>query len=112
MITRGLSHPIMPTRIIWHESMLDYNFGPGHPMSPLRLDLTARLARELGIFDLPGVSVGEPFVASDEELGTVHGSEYIAGVRAVSADPTSPNEKFGLGTEDNPAFAGDRKSVV
>ncbi|WP_237685642.1 MULTISPECIES: acetoin utilization protein AcuC [Arthrobacter] len=106
MINRGLSLPVMPTRIIWHESMLAYNFGAGHPMSPLRLDLTARLARELGIFDLPGVSVGEPFVASDAELGTVHGSDYIAGVRAVSADPTATSEKFGLGTEDNPAFAG------
>ena len=106
MINRGLSLPVMPTRIIWHESMLEYNFGLGHPMSPLRLDLTARLAKDLGIFDLPGVSLGEPFVATDQELGMVHGSEYIAGVRRVSEDPRSSEEKFGLGTEDNPAFAG------
>ena len=106
MINRGLSLPVMPTRIIWHESMLEYNFGVGHPMSPLRLDLTARLARDLGIFDLPGVSLGKPYVATDQELGTVHGSEYIAGVRSVSENPRSIHEKFGLGTEDNPAFAG------
>lgn len=86
--------------------MLAYNFGPGHPMSPDRLDLTARLARDLGLFDLPGLSVSAPFVASDGQLTSVHSAEYVAAVRDISADPTRSNPKAGLGTEDNPAFAG------
>ena len=106
MISSGLSLPPIPTCVIWDESMLAYNFGPGHPMSPDRLDLTARLARDLGLFDLPGLSVGAPFVASDSQLASVHSGEYVAAVRAVSADPTRSNPKAGLGTEDNPAFAG------
>ena len=106
MISSGLSLPPIPTCVVWDESMLAYNFGPGHPMSPDRLDLTARLARDLGLFDLPGLSVSAPFVASDSQLTSVHSSEYVAAVRDISADPTRSNPKAGLGTEDNPAFAG------
>ncbi|WP_395939447.1 acetoin utilization protein AcuC [Arthrobacter alpinus] len=86
--------------------MSAYNFGPNHPMSPKRLELTARLARELGIFELPQVTLAESFVASDDELATVHSREYIAAVRRVGADPTLSDPDRGLGTDDDPAFAG------
>ncbi|MCC9068072.1 acetoin utilization protein AcuC [Arthrobacter cryoconiti] len=85
--------------------MSAYNFGPNHPMSPKRLDLTARLAKELGIFDLPNVAVLDSYVASDDELATVHSREYIAAVRRVGADPSLSEPERGLGTEDDPAFA-------
>ncbi|MGA7205718.1 MAG: acetoin utilization protein AcuC [Specibacter sp.] len=86
--------------------MSAYNFGPNHPMSPKRLELTARLARELGIFELPQVSVTASYVASDDELASVHSRDYIAAVRRVGADPTLSDPDRGLGTEDDPAFAG------
>ncbi|GAA1344034.1 acetoin utilization protein AcuC [Arthrobacter roseus] len=86
--------------------MLAYNFGEQHPMHPARLELTVRLARELGIFDVPEVSLGVPFVASDAELELVHDAAYIAAVKAVSADPESTREDIGLGTQDTPVFAG------
>ncbi len=94
------------TRVVWGEDLLEYNFGKHHPMSPTRLDLTARLCRDLGLFGLPRVSVAEPYVASDDELATVHTREYVAAVRRVSADPDRPEPERGLGTEDDPAFAG------
>ena len=34
-----------------------YDFGFGHPMRPLRLELTMALARGLSLFDAPGVRV-------------------------------------------------------
>lgn len=83
-----------------------YNFGPTHPMSPVRLDLTARLARGLGLLDLEHVRVEPPEVAADVELKTVHSSEFIDAVRRVSIDPTVPDEQHGLGTDDDPAFEG------
>jgi acetoin utilization protein AcuC len=86
--------------------MSAYNFGPSHPMSPQRLDLTARLARELGIFDLPQVNVVESYVASDDQLATVHTRDYIAAVRHVGENPAHSDHGRGLGTEDDPAFAG------
>jgi acetoin utilization protein AcuC len=86
--------------------MLAYNFGRHHPMNPDRLALTARLARTMGLFDLPTVKVVRPFVAADDELATVHSREYIAGVRAASSDPAAARAEFGLGTQDTPTFAG------
>ena len=86
--------------------MSAYNFGPGHPMSPQRLELTSRLAGELGIFDLPQVKVEVSHVASDDELATVHSPAYIAAVKRVGADPTLSDPDRGLGTDDDPAFAG------
>ena len=50
------SVPIMPTqaRVVWDESFTAYDFGPTHPMNPVRLDLTARLCEALGVFDADG----------------------------------------------------------
>lgn len=86
--------------------MSAYNFGPNHPMSPKRLALTSRLARELGILDLPNVVVEASRVASDDELAAVHSRAYIAAVRRVGGDPALSDPDRGLGTEDDPAFAG------
>lgn len=86
--------------------MSAYNFGPNHPMSPKRLDLTTRLARELGILALPQVEVVEAYVPGDDELATVHERDYIAAVRRVGDNPGTPDPARGLGTEDDPAFLG------
>jgi len=96
----------IPTEIVWSESMLAYNFGPQHPMSPVRLELTARLASEFGILDRGNVSVLEPAVATDAQLESVHDAEYVQAVHKVSANPDAPDEARGLGTEDDPAFEG------
>jgi acetoin utilization protein AcuC len=92
--------------------MTAYNFGPGHPMAPERMDLTARLAQSLGLFDLDHVSVEAPEVASDPELELVHSPEFVAAVRRVSANPSEPDEARGLGTEDDPAFAGMHEAAA
>ncbi|GGC81091.1 acetoin utilization protein AcuC [Tersicoccus solisilvae] len=92
--------------VVWGESLTAYNFGEQHPMHPSRLDLTARLATELGLFERAGVQRIEPRVATDAELGTVHDADYIEAVRRVSDDPDVPDEARGLGTTDDPAFAG------
>ena len=94
------------TRVVWDPSFSRYDFGPSHPMSPLRLELTARLADSLSLFDRPGVVVAGADEASDDLLQSVHDEEYVAAVRAVSQDPTRVDLAHGLGTEDDPAFAG------
>jgi acetoin utilization protein AcuC len=108
----GLSQPAPPTMVVWNSAMTAYNFGPGHPMAPERMDLTARLARSLGLLDLAHVSVEAPGVASDAELETVHSADFVAAVRRVSADPASSDELRGLGTEDDPAFAGMHEAAA
>ena len=93
-------------RVVWDPGFTAYDFGAGHPMNPVRLDLTARLCEELGVFDHPGVEVFSPALPDDELLATVHDREYIAAVRAASEDPRSADLRRGLGTEDDPAFRG------
>jgi acetoin utilization protein AcuC len=93
-------------RVVWDPGFTAYDFGAGHPMNPVRLDLTARLCEELGVFDHPGVEVFSPPLPEDELLATVHDREYIAAVRAASEDPRSADLRRGLGTEDDPAFRG------
>jgi acetoin utilization protein AcuC len=93
-------------RVEWDESLLGYDFGPGHPLSPLRLELTARLARDLGVFRHAGVSLSGIEPVTDEQLATVHTPEYIAAVRAASVEPDYLDEDLGLGTDDVPVFPG------
>ncbi|WP_435299318.1 acetoin utilization protein AcuC [Timonella sp. A28] len=91
--------------VSWSKDLLGYDFGFGHPMSPVRLDLTMRLAQELGMLDNDDVSVVSSQGASDDLLALVHTKEYIAAVHAAS-ERDEPQELRGLGTEDNPNFPG------
>ncbi|MDN5797957.1 MAG: acetoin utilization protein AcuC [Intrasporangium sp.] len=93
-------------RVIWDPSFTKYDFGPTHPMAPIRLDLTARLCAALGVFDNDEVEVVGAEPATDEVLSRVHDLGYIAAVRAASQDPSSADGSYGLGTEDDPAYVG------
>ncbi len=108
----GHSLPALPTTVVWDSAMTAYNFGPGHPMAPQRLDLTERLARSLGLLDLGHVTVAAPGVAGDDELTAVHSPEFVAAVRRVSENPLVPDEAHGLGTEDDPAFEGMHEAAA
>jgi acetoin utilization protein AcuC len=86
---------------IWDERYLAYDFGE-HPLNPVRLDLTVRLARSLGVMDR--LEIIKPVPAEERQLLTVHDPGYLAAVRAASSDPTFSG--FGLGTDDDPVFEG------
>lgn len=92
--------------VMWDDRYTAYDFGPGHPMHPSRLDLTHRLAQELGLLDHDDVLVRAVRPATDEELLSVHTPEHLAEVKRVSADPGSARGRHGVGTDDTPAFAG------
>jgi len=72
-------------RLVWDEAFLAYDFGPAHPMAPIRLDLSARLMRDLGLLSHPDVAVVPATPASDADLHLVHDPAYVAAVRAASA---------------------------
>jgi acetoin utilization protein AcuC len=85
----------------WDDALLDYDFGPGHPLAPVRVELTMALARELGVLDrLEQVDV---VPATDDELMLCHTPRYLDAVRrageTLQADPS-----HGLGTADDPVF--------
>ena len=93
--------------VVFDDSLTEYDFGAGHPMTPVRVDLTMRLARALGVVGGPnGLPQVPAPVADDALVATVHSERYIEAVRRVSANPHRPELGYGLGTDDNPTFAG------
>jgi acetoin utilization protein AcuC len=92
--------------VVWEDDLVRYNFGRGHPMAPVRVELTMRLARSLGVLSHANVSVVPPGCADDAVLQTVHTPELLAAVRRCAADPDRVELDFGLGTDDNPCFPG------
>jgi acetoin utilization protein AcuC len=87
--------------VAWDDRLTSYDFGPGHPLAPVRVELTMALARAFGVLDAPGVTVAKPEPATEAELTMVHDQDYIEAVRRGTANPI-----FGLGTPDNPVFPG------
>jgi acetoin utilization protein AcuC len=91
--------------VAWDDALTRYDFGPGHPLAPVRVALTIALAGDLGVLSAPPVSMFVPPPATDAELAMVHDDDYIAAVRQAGRTLT-PNAEFGLGTSDNPVFEG------
>lgn len=90
------------TRVVWDDSLLAYDFGPLHPMAPIRLDLTMRLADSLGVLEqLQLVSVPGP---DDALLRLVHDDTYVAAVRRAGHHLDDVDLAHGLGTPDVPVF--------
>jgi acetoin utilization protein AcuC len=94
-----------PATVVFDESLIAYDFGHGHPMSPLRVDLTMRLARELGVFD-HGLRLVDAPMADDALIATVHDQSLIDAVIRMGEAPGPGEEEHGLGTDDNPVFTG------
>ncbi|PPK62202.1 acetoin utilization protein AcuC [Actinokineospora auranticolor] len=86
--------------VVWDSALLGYDMGDDHPFNPLRLELTMRLARGLGVLD--GVEVVAPVSAEDTDLERVHRANYVAAVR--EAPSAGWDLGYGLGTADNPVF--------
>ena len=94
--------------VAWDEQLTEYDFGPGHPLAPVRVELTVALARAFGVLTRPQVSVAAPRPATDAELELVHDPGYIAAVRRAGESPRPDPSllRFGLGTQDDPVFPG------
>jgi acetoin utilization protein AcuC len=90
---------------VWDESLAAYDFGPSHPLAPVRVQLAVRLARDLGLLD--GVTELKAPYADDELLELVHSRSYLAAVRAAAAaGPGYADLAHGMGTPDVPVFPG------
>jgi len=99
-----------PASVVFDPSLTDYDFGPQHPMAPVRVDLTMRLAEELGVLkDLRTI----PAPMADEDLiATVHAPALIEAVTRMGHNPGSGEEGHGLGTDDNPVFLGMHEAAA
>jgi len=77
-----------------------YDFGPEHPLSPIRVSLAHKLIEDSGLID-ERTEVLLPEPATEEELSLVHTLEYLEAVRKEE-----PDLAFGLGSDDTPVFPG------
>jgi acetoin utilization protein AcuC len=94
-------------QLMWDERVTGYDFGPGHPMDPVRLTLTRGLVRAFGLDGALRVVAAPP--AGESTLALVHRADYVAAVRRASGEPRQGDPgllAYGIGSEDNPAFAG------
>lgn len=91
----------------WDETLKAYDFGRGHPLSPIRTMLAYRLTEACGVTARPNLRIVDGFKpVSDRLLARVHTPEYIDAVRSVSGPDRQGRLEFGLGTEDVPVFEG------
>ncbi|MGN0065295.1 MAG: acetoin utilization protein AcuC [Nocardioides sp.] len=90
--------------VVFDKSLTEYNFGPSHPMSPVRVDLTMRLAEELGV--LEGLRVVPAPMATAEQIATVHEEALIEAVTKAGTIDGWVDLSRGLGSDDDPVFPG------
>jgi acetoin utilization protein AcuC len=106
----GKDAPVPCTlHVAWDDRLTRYDFGPSHPLAPVRVELTIELARDFGVLNAAGVTVAVPEPATVAELELVHDPGYIAAVqRAGAGELSDPREllRYGLGTPDDPVFPG------
>ena len=108
--------------VAWDDRLSGYDFGPAHPMAPVRLKLTIELARAFGLFRLDGVSVEVPAAANRTELELYHAPAYIDVVRLAGRGRLlGPGQQdmtervllmHGLGTDDDPVFPGMHEAAA
>ena len=91
-----------PATVVFDQSLTEYDFGPPHPMSPLRVDLTMRLAASLGVTGDRLRLVDAP-IATEQQILTVHDAALVEAVTRAGAGG-DVDERFGLGSDDNPVF--------
>ena len=92
--------------VVFDPTLTTYDFGPTHPMNPIRVDLTVRLAEQLRVVGDGAMPLVAAPHATDADLLTVHTADLIEAVRRTSVDPADIQPELGLGTDDNPTFAG------
>jgi acetoin utilization protein AcuC len=97
----------MPTALIWDDDHIRYDFGPDHPLKPIRVELTVDLIRACGLTESDSVLTLPRASFTEDDVLRLHTPDYVETVRRLSAHPRPSGAlHYGLGAGDNPVFAG------
>lgn len=83
---------------VWDDDLRHYDFGPGHPLAPVRVQLAYRLSRDLGLLQDPNLTMIAPAVLPDGLLASIHTDAFVDAVKQQVPGV------HGLGTDDVPLF--------
>lgn len=86
---------------IYHDDYLKYDFGKGHPLSAIRIQMHKELLELNSFFENENVVLIEPSNCSDEDLQTVHSKDYINFIKRLSV-----SGEGSVDGKDTPAFKG------
>ena len=94
----------VPVGLVYHEDFLRYDFGEGHALRQMRVRLARDLISDYGL--LTEAEEIRPDPATEDAVRRVHAADYVSVVRDLSVHPKGVSYEHGLGTADNPVFAG------
>lgn len=102
-----------PFRFVHDPELARFELSPSHPFKPVRLELTRTLLVECGLLAEDEIVAPDPL--PDGLLARVHDPDYIAAVQRLSEPGRRASAedaaRFGLGTSDNPVFAGMHRLI-
>ena len=99
--------------VVWDDALRAYDFGQGHPLAPIRVQLAMRLASDFELFSHTNVALRPPDrMATDAEIMRVHTPDFVAAVQAAGKDPSFIDLPRGLGTDDVPVFSGMHEAAA
>ena len=98
----------MTTALIYDDLFLEHEVPLHHPERPERLQAIMHLLNERGLLDHANLRRIAPRMATDDELATVHGRDYIASVD-VAAKQARPGY---LTCIDADTFVGNRSAEI
>jgi acetoin utilization protein AcuC len=99
-------------RLVWDTGMMQYDFGPHHPLRPERFTYGLDLLRAADLLETEERLV-HPRPASRAELELIHEPDYIETLERLDSGETLPPEmiaRHGLAAGDNPWFPGAHES--
>lgn len=99
---QGVTSPLSgKTVLVYDDTLLSYDFGPHHPLKPIRLKLAVELSKSIGVLKSSKVSLVEPSKADVEQILLFHTREYVNLV-----ERSSMTGRGLLDQGDTPAFKG------
>jgi hypothetical protein len=97
----------MATALIWNDDRIRYDFGPHHPLKPIRVELTVDAHPSVRAHRTPTACAAAPGAVHRRRRAHACTRALRRGGQRLSADPEPAGDmRFGLGLGDNPVFAG------
>lgn len=93
--------------LMWDDRLATYRFSEEHPLAPIRVQLTVDLIDQVRLLKPDDVVTAPPGELDVDTILRRHRPDFVDAVQRASADPGSGVDVgHGLGSTDNPVFAG------